>query len=461
MLASVIAAFFLALVTVGYGLVSGPVALSAAHEAMESGVLRRTAWLPLRPGATIPVYAPNDCLILSMLVIPPRDGIVKAAVSPQTPGGPAEVGGDSRLPDAPQCQGLGRLLSSMDSGSPLPELAYYHRYIHAYRVAMAGMLRIFSFNAASLILLAATVLPLAYLLVQASRGVMNGEARGLPYAALATILLMFSGVGVFDFSFSFAPTDILTYLYLVAAYHGLLTKAPARLFSACLCIAGALIADFEFLTGAIPSFISAFLLTVAIDAGRLDQDLRRKLATGFACFCLTVAASFGFKILLVSVLWGPSAYLDFGHQLMTRLGSAVTLSTREAELLGPYGITEQALASSRPLATAYALVKPFYFGYMLAYGSEGLGVTLIILAFLAGAAATFVILRRSMAKRGVAGGWLYPMACGIAPLWYASFPNHSIEHAFFMVRILAWSLAASGVMVAALLLAPRMKPSVQ
>jgi hypothetical protein len=96
------------------------------------------------------------------------------------------------------------------------------------------------------------------------------------------------------------------------------------------------------------------------------------------------------------------------------------------------------------LASAYALVKIAYFGWILAYGSHAVGAVVVIggplLAVARGGCRLFRE-RSVMTGEDCSREWIFLAATAIAPAWYLAFPNHTIEHAFFMVRLMVWPLA--------------------
>ena len=84
-MASLLALYAVSLLTaasVGHGRY-----VQVVQQAADEGTLAKTTTLPLAPGVARPVYTFNDCLILAMLVLPPRDNVFwRAAAAPASPG---------------------------------------------------------------------------------------------------------------------------------------------------------------------------------------------------------------------------------------------------------------------------------------------------------------------------------------------------------------------------------------
>src|SRR4051812_28449734 len=112
-------------------------------EAVRDGVFAKPAITPFAPHARSYRYHYNDCLIASMLVLEPKEGRFRSAVSPLTP-----VQVPARYPDAsvPQAAFCGNLeLALSEPGMPRQ---YYHNYLHGDWVLAALLLGALPFEVA-------------------------------------------------------------------------------------------------------------------------------------------------------------------------------------------------------------------------------------------------------------------------------------------------------------------------
>lgn len=424
-------------------------ALQAVREAVATGVIDRVVVLPFKPGTPLHVYAPHDCLILSMLILPPlpQDPGMAAAVTPLQPLPEDQL--TIRFPDYPpfhQCQDLGRVVAALDAGDPMPTTAYYHRYLHGDRILAGLVLAMMPFGMASGGLLLICWLLLGLLAAVAVRDWRRGadRPRAMAFVAVSVCLALFYGLPVYGWSFSFAPSDIVIFAFLLASYRFPLCRLRPDRFVLLMSLFGALTAAFEFLTGAIPSGLSALLVAIALGGAPDRKCLQTRLFGGVFWFSATVVFCFAVKMAVVAALWSGTELSAFVEQLSARMGTRATLSANEITQLSALGISADHVQTSRTLASAYALAKIVYFGWILAFGSHAAGAAVVLggplLAVARGSRALF---RRTSAigGRDRLREWTFLAVVGVAPAWYVAFPNHTIEHAFFMVRPMVWPLA--------------------
>ncbi|MEE3622979.1 hypothetical protein UCD39_03125 [Nitrospirillum sp. BR 11752] len=121
-----------------------------------------------------------------------------------------------------------------------------------------------------------------------------------------------------------------------------------------------------------------------------------------------------------------------------------TFSAPEQAMLAPYGITSEMLAHSRVLAAAYAFAKVAYMMPIMAWGARGVGILVLGISVMVAAISPAISGRRL--NREHRTQWLLLLgACLAVPVWYVVFAEHTIKHAFFMVRIIVWTMAAGGI----------------
>src|SRR4051812_3705775 len=95
------------------------------REAVTDGVLAQKAFMPLGRGSAPYRYQFNDCLILTMLVLPPAEAGLRGSVSPQAPRDYPRSFTSRSVPRHPLCENL--LLALRHPDIPADP---YHRYIH-------------------------------------------------------------------------------------------------------------------------------------------------------------------------------------------------------------------------------------------------------------------------------------------------------------------------------------------
>ncbi|TWB56134.1 hypothetical protein [Nitrospirillum viridazoti] len=171
--------------------------------------------------------------------------------------------------------------------------------------------------------------------------------------------------------------------------------------------------------------------------------IRRRAVTGLLRFLLTGLLCFALKMAFVIGVWGWGELKPFTDELAVRMGHSVDLSAPEQAMLAPYGITSEMLSHSRVLAAAYAFAKVAYMMPMMAWGARGVGILALGTSVMMATIALAIRGRRlDPARRTLR--LLLLGAFLVVPVWYVVFAEQIIRHAFFMVRIIAWTMAAGG-----------------
>lgn len=404
-------------------------------EAIRDGTLARPAFTPFAPRARSYRYHYNDCLIASMLVLAPKEGRFRSAVSPLIPVHIPAARPDASVPQAPFCGNLEAALAAPDHPSQ-----YYHRYVHGDWVVAALLLYVLPFGAATGLLFA-TLLALTAVTGAAAAGALiyrHGDPRrNAAYAAMALGFLLFGGFGLYGWSFSFAPSDIVLAGFLFYAWRWPLVEAGPRRLVVAAAVFGALTAAFEFLVGAAPAGLALLLAGFAF-SGDLDRRAVRRAGTAILSFAGSFLLTFAFKFALVAALWGWPEVASAGAQLLLRTsGESVPLTARSANALSSLGLLPYLANSGRPGLLAVGAFKLVYYARAFEYGSPALGVLVVAvspLALLALSAALAFASKEAEAR--IRAAILLVAALGTFG-WYVIFANHTVGHAPFMMRPLS------------------------
>jgi hypothetical protein len=412
-------------------------------EAVASGALARDVALPFARSRPVSIHNFNDCLILSMLVLPQEDSLFRRALSPRVPSLDAPWSGEA-LPGYPPYVQCRDLALAMEPAADVP-MGYYHRYLHGDWVLAKLLLAVLPFADATNLLLVLLVAGLVALALLALRNTMRrpGTAgRDRAYAALALTLLLFYALPVFGWSLSFAPADIVMVGFLLFFY----LRPPSALsepgFATAAALFGALTAMFEFLTGGSPSGLILIFAVVIFDDAADLRVMWRRLCVGAVSFTAAIILCFVFKMAVVAAIWGLPELDLFSRQIGAHMSSGGwEVAPENAARLARFGIGPDAIRSSFLFSYLYALSKVFYFSQFLAFGSVELGFLLAVVVPVLLALHQAVLLWRCREPVERLRTGLLLAACAIMPAWYLAFVHHTIVHAHFMFRPMVWPLA--------------------
>lgn len=387
-----------------------PDAEAQVRTAYASGVLQDADYLPGNTGIGRHQY--NDCLILYMAI----DQQAAPAQLMTSPIKPIQRAGES------MCGAL-RAYVGGDKAAGRTGI-WYHQYIHGHTMLARYLLPLLPVEAIrDLYHGVETVLVMAGMLVA-----MIGLARGRRPVENLFWLIMFVafsrwfGLESYGQSLSHAPSDaiVLGYmLFLVGAVaRGGLARRSAVIATATF---GSLVAIFEFLTGGIP-------LGLAIVAGGLPFALRddepRAVLDGVieaaAAFAGAVLVCLAFKILLALTVFGIDAFRESALQLGVRIGMGDVPPD-----LSPLRMGKSLIKGLNSLAAGMHVMA----GAMLliAIGFGGWGARRLIGSGDPRLKARALHLIASNAA----------IAAMLVLLW-----EHSIIHAWFMDRILVWTIGS-------------------
>jgi hypothetical protein len=385
---------------------------SVAAEAFRSGGLPLV--LPAPTPSSAPKYNNNDCLIMGLLLAN-RSGEnrIQRAVSPRMPFG---LGSFAKM-----CEEAARAVAKDPTAS-----LHYHNYIHGNWTLARALLLVTSFAGATTLLWGTGLLfCLGLIVLNIAAYARTHKPRHAAFASLGLAALLFTGRGSYGWSMSFAPSDIVIFSFLIAWSLG---RGPDVRGAAFL---GALTAAFEFLTGALP--VAAALLLMSCAFHEDDGREMRALKT-FAAFSLAVLLMFVLKAVAVALAFEPVAVTVAGTRLLSWAGTAQWgIDAANAAKLSVYGISADSLKESRATAFLFALAKMAYFSPTLVFGSLAGGIAVTVLLPLG--LASFGLIRLLKGDRDY---WLILAAPAVIMGWYFVMLSHTIVHAHFMVRVLAW-----------------------
>ena len=411
-------------------------------ETARSNVRAAFASGELLPGANkalgntiLGVHQFNDCLILGMsidqrpglereLLVSPIRAAFSATVEDRGVGATLPPTIVERSDPAEPCPVLYHLA---EGDTPLTGVEYYHRYLHGQTILVRYLLPVMSVNMIRLLyssLLSLTVTAgFAYSLIMLATGV-----RHATYLVWAVVFVAFSrwfGLESFGQSLSHGPSDLIIVAYLlflcIASRRGL--GAPALLMSSA--VFGSLTMIFEFLTGGLP--LGAALMIGLIPLV-LRQDAARLRMAGVTLQCLLAFATAAvacivLKILIALATFGFGVLPDFFDALGKRMSIGDTSSMSNGGLM--------------------------VFGSKIIGGLSGLAGNMRLLAGLTIALAVvagiwgFTTIRMCSLSDRLREQSLFLLASNVViPVWLVAFWQHTIQHAWFMDRILVWPIAS-------------------
>jgi hypothetical protein len=342
----------------------------------------------------------NDCLIIAM-ALDQRAPRHLLTVSPTVP----------FAYDADVCRALhlGRRNTEV----------FYHNYLHGPTVLARYLLPLLPVaQLRELYRLTLTLLIAGAIAVALRRLASPADGRTRESAVLLIVLLTFArgfGLEVFGQSLSHGPSDTIVAGFLAFAATAGPTLTPPRAVVAAA-VFGALTMIFEFMTGGAPVGLAMVIGLTWFMLRPSDRSLRHvaQAAGSFVLSCATCAA---IKVAAVAVVFGPAALADIAHRGAVRVAGSLP-----AALAGRW--TVQAIAGSTE-----ALMP----------GLGSLAALLVILAVGFGA-------RAALQLRTVEAKLLLWSNLPIV-VWFAVFRQHTIMHAWFMDRMLAWTIASGFALV--------------
>jgi hypothetical protein len=409
--------------------------LTHIRTAFANGALQERDWLPAYDRLGINQY--NDCLLVQMFVF--RHDAWADTVAPIV------IFNDwpetLRADNGQQISECAIARSAAFSDTPLalyPAQSYYAygRYIHAFRLPAylllekfdVGVIRQFyratAFGVLGMILITQMLLIL-WRIQQAGDSIRDGDhiIQAIFFIMLSMILMRFYGLAQYSPSLTHAPSDIL--IFVAIAVISVLNISRISVWMLCaLCgIFGALVFALEFLHGALPLGLAALIACIAMKADR--QSSARQIATTVfvsgSSFVVGACAGLLIKIMTLALTFGPQAVIGFFSQLDYRMRGGEGPLSDVPESLGQnlHLIFFEDYRISKAFLFATGLLLIVAFGIVLARATQALAVQALVLL----------------------------LSVLVIVVWYSLFRNHTVIHAFFMVRLLVWPLIATAGMV--------------
>jgi hypothetical protein len=332
-----------------------------------------------------------------------------------------------------------------DGARALPELIYYHRYIHGTVTTAALLLSVMSFQQATILLLGACYALLAGLIVAAAlrlRSKLPSERRrAAAFLFVGLALALFYALQLFGRSFCFAPVDMAVIGFILFGLFQPLGRISELRLVVAAAVFGTAIAILDRLVGGLPMALAVLLVLVVLGEAQDRAALIRRLALALAAFLAAAVSCLVFKQLIVLAVWGPDALVDFASRLGQRTGGGVTeeVSASVKQRLDEVGLSLAWLDANFASRIVFAGIMLLYSAFILGWGSHLLGAAIVILPLPLLLVMICLACRRRPVRSWplellvITGAAMIPFA------WYLAFLNHTILHSSFMVRPLALS----------------------
>jgi hypothetical protein len=349
----------------------------------------------------------NDCLILDQAIS--RSGtLAQMAVTP-----PNDLADRS----AEVCKELRR---SVD-GAASRQLNFYQNYIHGHTIAARALLSVLPVSGIrqlySLIVVSILIVGLWITMRQALR--VGATAAVIFWLCYFVAFARFFGVEFFSQSLGHGPADAVFLGYgLWFATVSFRADRQQIDFVTPAAVFGALTATFEFLTGGIPLGLALTIAGVTVAEPQVAR-LRGSITRAVLSFATAIGTMVAIKVALTVAVFGFGAVLNAGSQLAERVGGAAQL-----EQDGPISLASIGVKLTDGLAQMVGDKSAF-------------AMMLLLLSLAFGAMGYIKLMDSPFAQRAkwIAASNLVLVA------WVVVFNHHFYVHAWFMVRIFAWTIA--------------------
>ncbi|MBX9794194.1 MAG: hypothetical protein K2Y02_07865 [Burkholderiaceae bacterium] len=365
----------------------------------------------------------NDCLILTMSILRSDNEIEDAVsplmcVKPQTGAAPATI-----------CGMLKRTVIDLaDGGCPQQR---YHRYLHGHRVLAALLVPSLGVAEVRVTLRAVAYLLLACLAIAALVPQSRLKVDRRSILTITAGLAAFFGLNYFGPSLSHGPADLVLLAFLVTAATTSFLDMPRNAYVILIAGFAALTAIFEFLTGGLPLSLAVLIGMIGLQANSTHtaRYVAARSVSGVAVFLACFGLTFALKLALAWAVFGNAILSDFHRALAHRVSSQ--------------------LATGK-VATVLDLVNALRWNLgEITWGSEVAGYVLVAVCVIAATLGLVRVYRNRADATVVTRATLVVLSGLVVPFWYAVFMNHTIEHAWFMVRIAVWPLICGWLLVLA------------
>ncbi len=379
----------------------------------------------------------DDCLVFSMPLL--RTGnIVEDAVSPRIIH--AWWTDDGRW--LSECQTLHEIAAGTLPEEIAADAAPFHRYLHGSMVVASLMLPVFGVSTMRVVLKAACYALLGFIML---RSLLDGIAAlrrqrdwrqrtrltNVGIGAVATVLALLYGLPYFGQSVAHGPSEIVLFGFLIFCTYVNLATAPPFLFFAAILLFACLTSAFGFIFHPLPMGLAVLvgILSLQSQQGTRPLDFARRLVAGGAVYTGGVAGCLLLKQVLAGIVFETPVWAPFFDQVFYRMS-------------GETGYERDNLSQ---LATNLYVCLP-----NLGIGSPAVATAIVGLSMgiLIAALAAIAVTRGPWAPTLQIGG--LALSALVILGWFVMFRNHTIIHACWQVRLLAWPIATGP--LAALLL---------
>ncbi|MSO89938.1 MAG: hypothetical protein EXQ89_08260 [Rhodospirillaceae bacterium] len=379
----------------------------------------------------------DDCLVFSMPLLRTGD-VVQDAVSPRIIH--AWWTDDGRW--LSECQTLHEIAAGTLPDEIAADAAPFHRYLHGSMVVASFLLPVFGVATMRTVLKATCYALLGFLVL---RSLMEAVAvlrrprdwRQRPrlanagIGAVATVLALLYGLPYFGQSVAHGPSEIALFGFLIFCTYVNLATAPPFLFFAAILLFACLTSAFGFIFHPLPMGLAVLvgILSLQSRPGTRPRDFVQLLAAGGTVYTGGVAGCLLLKQVLAGLVFETPVWAPFFDQVFYRM-------------TGETGFERDNL--SQLAANLYVCLPN------LGIGSSpvAMGIIGLSLGSLLAAQAAIAIIRGPRAPNLQIGG--LALSALVIFGWYVVFRNHTIIHACWQVRLLAWPIATGP--LAALLL---------
>ncbi len=386
-------------------------------------------------------HAGNECVFLSSFVVD-YESHLKRAVSPKRIVGFCET-----------------LREFLENPQTAPVDKYYHRYLQGFRTPAAIL---FTFMSVNLAFKSILFISIALLLVGlysggkravgATRAAVTVEGR---YAALQsetpTFLILvsfalFFGLSEFGARITHGLWGVAIIGFIVWAFNTDLYRMRFARFVVAIALFGALIAQFEFFTGAAPLGLAVTIGIVALRSQHVVEasEFWERIWTAASAFFVGFVACYLFKLLVVGLVFGWAELGTMSGKLTERAWGDYTDEINIATAL-EFGFDPRGQSTYSPYSLFFVIAKLAYSTTSIAFGSRIMGICAVaagVISLLVGA--VYLLFRRQQTvQRPVVYALLLSVA--VIPVWYLLFLGHTIVHTRFMVRPLVWIIAIGAI----------------
>ena len=374
----------------------------------------------------------NDCLIITMALLRSQE-MMKDALSPlMIPKNPY------KNPHMSICDSLHQLVNA--AGIKLDDSEQYeryHRYLHGHRTLAAIFLNVTDLTTTRFLLKSSVYGLLILLFVYGLYKIIriklkfggNFEAhdemiQGGSLIILALGFFMFYGLTYFGQSFTHAPFAILMLLFILLAFKINLMRCSLINLYVLVAIFGSVSMYFEFLSGPLPLGFAVVLGVISIlwkGKDHIEENLRRSLFA-VTVFMASALICYIVKLAITSYVFDEAIFSEVKNGLLFRTGTSSTYNTSLS-----YKIID-------------AINQLRWNLGQIGWGSEKMGYSAIGFCILQIIVVSPIFMSKKVSSNIKARIlMLFLSVLGISA-WYAIFLNHTVEHAWFMVRLLVWPI---------------------